>query len=211
MDIFFLAGILCYCALGGLALFGAFYAVLIWMRVASLRFRNEKQQEEFLEIIEEPLAQGQFEPVLEVCEQNSKAISRLAVLAIENRSAGYAKVRQLVLDRFQRDILTDLDHRMSWVNTVIKSAPMVGLFGTVIGMIGAFRTLATPGQAPDPADLAQDISVALYTTASGLAIAIPLLITLNSVNVRIRRFEDLVAAGLTRFFEAFRAGTTREA
>ena len=45
------------------------------------------------------------------------------------------------MDRFQRDVMSDLEYRLSWVSTVIKSAPMIGLFGTVFGMMGAFKTL----------------------------------------------------------------------
>jgi biopolymer transport protein ExbB/TolQ len=55
-----------------------------------------------------------------------------------------------------------------------------------------------------PDQLASDISVALVTTASGLAIAIPLVICVTMINVRIRKMEDLVSAGLTRFLDSFR-------
>ena len=120
-----------------------------------------------------------------------------------NRDIGYTKVRQLLVDRFQRDVLADLEYRLSWVNTVIKSAPMIGLLGTVMGMMGAFKTLASQAKVK-PAQLADDISFALITTASGLAIAIPLLLATASINVRIRKMEDLVAAGLTQFLDTFR-------
>jgi biopolymer transport protein ExbB/TolQ len=55
--------------------------------------------------------------------------------------------------------------------------------------------------------LAGDISFALLTTIYGLWIAIPLIVAAASVNVRIRKMEDLVAAGLTRFLEVFRVAT----
>ena len=81
---------------------------------------------------------------------------------------------------------------------------MVGLLGTVIGMMGAFAKLATQENVK-PDMLANDISVALITTASGLAIAIPLVFCTASINVRIRKMEDLVAAGLAHFFDTFKA------
>ena len=49
---------------------------------------------------------------------------------------------------------------------------MLGLLGTVVGMMGAFNTLAAEGQA-DPSTLAGDIGLAMVTTASGLIVAIP--------------------------------------
>lgn len=67
---------------------------------------------------------------------------------------------------------------MTWVNyisLVAQAAPMLGLFGTVLGMVGAFSTLAESGQA-NPTQLAGDIQVALLTTLWGLMTAIPSLI-----------------------------------
>lgn len=67
---------------------------------------------------------------------------------------------------------------MTWINyiaLVAQAAPMLGLLGTVIGMVSAFDTLGQTGQA-DPAQLASDISVALLTTMWGLITAIPALL-----------------------------------
>jgi biopolymer transport protein ExbB/TolQ len=96
-----------------------------------------------------------------------------------------------------------LEHRLSWVATVIKTAPMIGLFGTVIGMMGAFADLAS-GSKVDPARMAENIGFALITTALGLAIAVPLLISNASINVRIRKTEDLVASGLARLLDTMK-------
>jgi biopolymer transport protein ExbB len=74
--------------------------------------------------------------------------------------------------------------------------------------MGAFDTLAT-AESVKPELLAGDIRVALVTTASGLAIAIPLMILVATVNIRISKMEDLVGAGLPRFFEAFKAGLAK--
>jgi biopolymer transport protein ExbB/TolQ len=114
----------------------------------------------------------------------------------------------MVMDRFQRDVLADLEQRLAWVNTVIKSAPMVGLLGTVIGMMGAFAKLAT-AESVDPAQLASNIQVALITTACGLSIAIPLVLSTASIVIRIRKLEDLVGAGMSHFFDTFKVGLTK--
>jgi biopolymer transport protein ExbB/TolQ len=160
-------------------------------------------QTEFLDAVDASLSKGRFEEATEICDGDPRAMCQLTCIAITNRRLGFDKVKLLVMDRFQRDILADLEHRLTWVNTVIKSAPMVGLFGTVIGMMGAFDKLAS-AENVKPDQLASDISVALVTTASGLAIAIPLVICVTMINVRIRKMEDLVSAGLTRFLDSFR-------
>jgi biopolymer transport protein ExbB len=196
-------GNLIYGALVAIALWGAFCVVMVWMRVARQRFRSEEAQEQFLDELEAPLARGDFEAAVQLCDGDPRAVAQLALVAITHRDLGYAKVKHLVMDRFQRDVLSDLEQRLSWVNTVIKSAPMVGLFGTVVGMMGAFGKLAGAANV-SPDVLAQDISVALITTAGGLAIAIPLVLLVASINIRIRKMEDLVAAGTGRVLDTLR-------
>ncbi len=201
--VFDIAGIALYTLLGLTALWGAWCVIVVWMRVGQKRFRNEGDQDAFLDALDKPLEERDFDAIATACQTDRRAMPQLIYLAVVNRKIGYGKVRQLVLDRFQRDVLADLEHRLSWVNTVIKSAPMLGLLGTVVGMIGAFAKLAS-GDGAKPEDLAGDISTALYTTACGLAIAIPLVMCTASINVRIRKMEDLIGAGMTRFLDTFR-------
>ena len=198
-----LVAYLIYGALALIALWGAFCVIVVWRRVSQSRFRSEQEQDAFLDVLEESLATGDFDAAAQLCSGDKRAMPQLALLAIGNRGIGYTKVRTLLADRFQRDVLSDLEFRLSWVYTVIKSAPMVGLLGTVVGMMGAFAKLGSQ-QDVSPDKLANDIMLALITTACGLTIAIPLVLSTASINVRIRKLEDLVGAGLTRFLETFR-------
>jgi biopolymer transport protein ExbB/TolQ len=202
-----IVGVIIYVALGLIAMWGAFCCVMVWKRVAEKRFKSEDEQNTFLDNVAQPLSKGDFDGAASVCDGDDRAVSQLAMLAILNRQIGFAKVKQLIQDRFQRDVLNDLENRLTWVHTVIKSAPMVGLFGTVVGMMGAFDKLAT-AESVEPAELAENISLALITTASGLAIAIPLMLTVASINIRIRQMEELAAAGLNRFMEVFHAAVS---
>lgn len=204
MSVFDIAGIVLYTLLGITAFWGGLCVIIVWMRVGQKRFRSESEQDAFLDALDKPLSERDFDAISTACQADRRAMPQLIYLAVVNRRIGYSKVRQLVLDRFQRDVLADLEHRLSYVNTVIKSAPMLGLLGTVVGMIGAFATLSTEG-AGDPTALAGNIATALYTTACGLAIAIPLVMCTANINVRIRKMEDLVGTGMTRFLETFRA------
>jgi len=192
-----------YGILALLSLWGLYLLIVTWRRVGAKRFKHEDELKEFLTLVEEPLAEKDFEGVAEICDRDKRALAQLVYLAVLNRALGYIQVRQLLADRFRRDILADLENRCSLINTVVKSAPMVGLFGTVIGMMAAFNSLSQNSQV-DPGVLAGDINVALITTASGLAIAIPLTIMLAFINIRIRKMEDMVGAGLTRFLPALK-------
>jgi biopolymer transport protein ExbB len=198
-----------YVVLFLMALWGAYCTIMVWARVKQKKFDSEETQSVFMEALEEPLSQGKYELASETCADDRRAICQLAQLGIDNRKLGYPKVKQLLADRFQRDVLADLENRLSWVYTMIKSAPMVGLLGTVMGMMAAFEKLAVPGQAPDPAQLASDIQFALITTADGLAIAIPLVICTTFINLQIEKLKDLVSYGLNQFLEIFKEALIR--
>ena len=111
------------------------------------------------------------------------------------------KLRQFVADYFQRDVLADLEYRVSWILTVIKSGPLLGLYGTVLGMMAAFGRIGT-GEKIEPSQIADDISVALIATAMGLTTAIPFTFLLASINIRLRKLQDLVGLGLSRLLES---------
>jgi biopolymer transport protein ExbB len=206
--IFNWVGFLCYFALAGVALWGAYFVVLVMTRISSKRFKNEDQQDKFMDSIEPSLRSGDFDEVERLCQGDKRALPQMAYLACANRKMGFAKAQQYILDRFQRDVIGDLDVRVAWVVTVIKTAPMLGLFGTVVGMMGAFGKLAGAKNV-NPTDLAGDIRVALETTAIGLSIAIPLVMCMASITNRMRVMQDLAGAGLNRFFDAYREGLRR--
>lgn len=211
LNVFALLGNLMYGALAVIAAWGAFCIIMVARRVGQKRFRNESAQAEFLDALAEPLQRGDYDAGIALCEGRPQALAQLAAIAIHNRQLPFPKLKQLVVDRFQRDVLADLEYRLSWVNTVIKSAPMVGLLGTVMGMMGAFAKLAAGGSNVDPSQLADNISVALITTACGLSIAIPLLIAMAYINNQISRMEDLIAAGLSHFLEVMRDAMPKRA
>jgi len=78
------------------------------------------------------------------------------------------------MENVGRQVAHRLEHYLSALGTIASAAPLMGLFGTVVGMIDIFGS-QTPG-AGNPAQLAHGISIALYNTAFGLIVAIPSLI-----------------------------------
>lgn len=192
-----------YAVLAFLALWGGYCLIMVFRRVGQTRFSNEEEQDEFLSEIEQALATKNYEEINELCEDDRRAIPQLALYAINHRELGPDKLRRRIAQRFQQDVLADIEHRLSWVATVTKSAPMIGLLGTVMGMMGAFANIST-GAKVDPAQMAGDIQFALITTALGLAIAVPLILASANVNIRIRKMEDLVGVGMTRLLESMK-------
>jgi len=97
-----------------------------------------------------------------------------------------------------------LEHRLSYMALIGTISPMVGLFGTVHGMIQSFQVIAISGTSPKASDLAAGISTALFTTLVGLAIAIPAIAAYNILKNRIARLVlevGILSEGLMSRFE----------
>jgi len=188
------------------ALFGVFTVIMVMRRIAQKRFRRQSHADRFLDDVRDNLKAGNFSYITEeLCDSPpywSKAVPQLIMVAIANRDRPATKLRRLVAEKFEIEILSDLEYRASWIATVVKSAPMLGLLGTVLGMISAFGTIAGSGKTGvDPGALANDIGLALNTTAIGLAIAIPMVMAGAMVHIRIGKLQDAVQQQLSVFLD----------
>jgi biopolymer transport protein ExbB len=179
---------------------GLFHVILAFRRLSRLAFRNQRQQQEFVDETMLQLRSGKYDELVERCEDDDRALPQLTKLAVENRHLGYDQLRQDVTEIMQRDVMGDLEYRTSWIATVIKSGPLLGLFGTVLGMMAAFGRIGT-GAKVQPHMIADEISIALVCTAMGLATAIPFNFMLASLNVRIRKLQDSLGSGLVRVLD----------
>lgn len=103
-------------------------------------------------------------------------------------------------ERVASEELVALRAYLRVIEATAQIAPLLGLFGTVIGMMGAFQALQSAGSATDPAALAGGIWVALITTAVGLAVAIPASATLYWFDGRIEKERTNMEAALTSLF-----------
>ena len=90
--------------------------------------------------------------------------------------------------------LAGMGERMRALDMVVQAAPMLGLFGTVLGMIDAFSVLASTDGAVDPTTLASGIYVALSTTAAGLVIALFAFFIATWLEGRIDRERNMIEA-----------------
>ncbi len=94
-------------------------------------------------------------------------------------------------------ILNKLARHLRILESVVQAAPMLGLLGTVLGMIDAFGELSKAGGAVDPTQLAGGIWVALSTTALGLSIAIPFFFVSNWLEARIEQERVAMEAAIS--------------
>jgi len=116
----------------------------------------------------------------------------VSVAVLEATAKGksdWFRIRSVLAESFQDQALVLL-RRIEWINLIGNVSPMVGLFGTVFGMIKLFNAIVIAGGQPQPASLAGGISVALVTTFWGLSIAIP---SLAIYGVFRNRIETLIS------------------
>ena len=194
-----------YGALAAVALFGLFQVIFLLRRIRQKRFASEAAANQFLDEARGMLEKRDFQGIADLCDSPpywSKAVPQLILVALDNRQRGPSRLRRLLGEQFERDVLSDLEYRASWVATVVKSAPMLGLLGTVVGMINAFGQIAAAqATGTDPRALAEDISFALFTTAIGLMIAIPLVLAGNMISIRVGKLQEDVQQHLGEFLE----------
>lgn len=195
----------CYGLLALNFLWGLYCVILAWRRLGELRFRSPAAEAEFLDEVETLLKARDYAAATEKSDYDFRALPRLALLMLANREKEYGQLRQLVSTSLQRDILADLENRLSWIVTVIKNGPLLGLFGTVLGMMAAFGRIGT-GEKVQPAQIADEISVALICTAMGLGTAIPFGYVLAGLNARTRVLQQSLESGLGRLLQNFRPG-----
>jgi biopolymer transport protein ExbB len=203
-----------YTSMALVALYGTFTVVLLTRSVGKKRFSNPNQAEDFLEDIRGSIEKQKYEEAADMCDQSpfwAMAVPQLILVGLANRARPITKLRKILGEHFEREVIAELDYRMSWVNTVVKTAPMLGLLGTVTGMIAAFGKIATAAASGGlkPEQLAGDISFALFTTAMGLMIAVPLVVAGAFVQVRIGKMQDQVTQYLTVFLEDLETSNTK--
>jgi biopolymer transport protein ExbB len=127
-----------------------------------------------LEQVRELFDEKQYGEAIEMSAGEPSFLSYVIHAGLSDASHGYPAMER-AMEEAAEERTTKLLRQIEWLNLIGNISPMLGLFGTVWGMIMAFQTLAASGGTADPSDLAESIGVALVTTLLGLAIAIPAL------------------------------------
>lgn len=185
-------------------LWGLYNVIMGFRRVKELRFSDHDEQAEFIDEVIQKMNAGRFDLVEELTGEDPRALPQLVQLAVGNRQLSYDQMRQVVMEILQRDVMGDLEYRTNWIATSIKCGPLLGLFGTVLGMMAAFGRIGT-GEKVQPSQIAAEISIALICTAMGLGTAIPFNFMLAGLTTKIRVLQDSLGAGLMRVLDFFKS------
>lgn len=169
-----------------LALSFVFVALCI-MNMLSAR-RDQVCPQHLIDGFEALLDEKKYQEAYELSKADDSFLGNVLSSGLARLANGYDHA-VAAMQEVGEDESMKLQHRLSYIGLIGNIAPMVGLFGTVDGMIRAFFAIATGGGSPDPQKLADGISKALLTTLVGLAIAIPAIAIYNILRNRLERLE----------------------
>jgi len=115
----------------------------------------------------------EYQPAYELAKNDDSYLGHILAAGMGKLQSGYPAAVE-AMEEAQGNEQMKLEHKISYVSLVGALAPMLGLLGTVQGMVDSFKTISdNPGVAPKPDQLATGIATALVTTLIGLWIAIP--------------------------------------
>lgn len=181
---------------GYLAIFLALSVTLVSLFVMNMLAarRDTLCPQELVDSFEEKLNEKDFQSAYDMARTDESVLGQVLSAGLAKLSRGYNKALEGMQEVGEEESMK-LEHRLSYMALIGNLSPMIGLFGTVHGMISSFQVIALGGASPKPADLAEGISTALFTTLVGLAIAIPAIAAYNVIRNRVSRL--LLEVGVT--------------
>ncbi len=191
-------------------LFGIIFLSLSFVTVALVTLNVLKVRRQnflpdgFVEDFEAELTAKNYQGAYELAREDESVVARVLAAGLGRLNRGYPEAVEAMQEVGEDENMT-YEHSLSYLALLGAIAPMLGLTGTVSGMIASFQTIAQSETAPKPADLAQGISQALFTTLEGLAIAIPAMVAYSLLRNRVARYVlevGIVSEGLMQRFSA---------
>jgi biopolymer transport protein ExbB len=156
-----------------------------------------------VEGFEAHLNEKRYQEAYELAKNDDSFLGHVLSAGLAKLSAGYSQAIEAMQEIGEEENMK-LEHRLSYMALIGTISPMVGLFGTVDGMIRSFSIIAQSSGTPQASELAAGISTALFTTLIGLAIAIPAIVVYNLLKNRVARLVlevGILSEGLMSRFE----------
>lgn len=157
------------------------------------------------------LSKAQFKHAAEVVKDNNTGIARVIRYGLDRaRTAGRHEDVELAMEEGLMEVLPRLETRTGYVATLANVATLLGLLGTILGLIAAFTAVAHADPAEKADLLSASISVAMNTTAFGLMTAIPLLLAYAFINSMTNKVVDSMEIASVKFVNVLRQATQQE-
>jgi len=156
--------------------------------------------------LEAAIRDKKFQDAYDVCKDNDSYLARLVRIGIANLPNGRSEAKE-AMEATAEEIVTSLEMRISYLAIIGTLGPMIGLVGTIWGMIKSFQEIATAaGAQPRPEKVAEGISTALFITLEGVSLSVPAIfffaffrnriaqMTMEATRIADRTINSLVAA-----------------
>ena len=157
--------------------------IMNWLAIS----RNAIVPPEMIEQFHEKWEAKEYQEAYEIAKSSDSSLGKILAVGLVKMSDNVAAAEQAMTDAAEEEVLA-LENRLGHLGTIASVSPLVGLLGTVWGMIDAFSVIARTGGAAQASELAGGISQALVTTQIGLLIAIPALVLFEVFKPRLARF-----------------------
>ena len=135
---------------------------------------------------EDLLYEGKVDKAIDLLDRQDTPVARVLTAGIRSRHLGERGAERSMEEQGTRET-SGLTHRLGALDTIITIAPLLGLLGTVTGMISAFHVIAAKEGISTPTAITGGVAEALIATATGLAIAIFTLVGYNHLQERIKK------------------------
>lgn len=172
--------------LAGMLLLSVYCAALVWERWKYFA-RMTGGYETFLSRVRQLAADGKLNDAAQLARTHKGLAAGVVVATLSGPSN--RDDRRRAAERAIGRAVSELEKGLSTLGTIASVAPFIGLFGTVIGVMRAFKDLAGAAGA-GPGIVAVGISEALVCTAAGLLVAIPAVAAFNHFNTKLARFSE---------------------
>ena len=178
-------------------------ALIVWM---SFHFRRPVAVPEGLvREVGELLNQKQYGDAYQRLLADPSFFARVLAAGVRKLPSGLPPALR-AMELANDDASMEMEHRTTYLATVGTLGPMIGLVGTVYGMIKSFQVIATAGSSPQASQLAAGISTALFATLEGIAIAVPAIYFHAVFRNRISRLSLEVALAAEAMLDQFAPG-----
>ena len=181
-------GLLIILVLLGLSMTAAY---LIFEQILTLR-KSELMPAELQQKIREHIGKGELQHVDSLCRKDGSFLSFVVQHGVSEVDGGWAAIEKGVEDALAEQSARLL-RKIEYLSVIGNIAPMIGLLGTVTGMIFAFQQVASTQGAAGAGELAEGIYQALVTTVGGLIVAIPSLAAFAVFRNRVDQFVAEIA------------------
>jgi biopolymer transport protein ExbB len=166
---------------------GTAIAIERYVTLTLIRRRNEGMWNQ----LQPALASGDFEKAREMTSNDDSTVSQLLGMGLARQGAVRRREDiEIAMEEAMMEIIPHLEKRTAYVAVGANIATLLGLLGTIIGLIQAFTAVANANPAEKADLLSASISVAMNTTAFGLIVAIPLLVTHSVLTAKTGEIVD---------------------